>query len=110
MPLRYPYADAYLAPLVTMAREDQSAADVAMLGTLPAAWVQRLTVLRAYVITCTESMKSADDVFSAKLAAYRKDYAEAIPQARAAQQAADAAAGVPSKGGGSVFTVSLERG
>ena len=35
---------------------------------------------------------------------------EAIPQARAAQQAADAEAGLPSNGGGSVFTVSLERG
>ena len=109
MPLRYPYADAYLAPLVTQAREDQAAAEVAMLGTLPTDWVARLTVLRAYMITCTESMKSSDDVFAAKLAAYRKDYTETIGPARAAQAAADSAAGKLPVGAGSVFSVSLDR-
>lgn len=110
MPTTYAYADGYLAPLVTQAREDQAKADVSMMGTFPASWVQRLVILRAYIITCTESMKSADDVFSAKLAAYRKDFTETLPQAKAAQAAADQAAGTIPKGGGSVFTVDLQRG
>lgn len=108
MPLVHTYADAYLAPRVTEARETQAAADVAQLGTLPEAWVTRLTVLRAYVITCLENMASADDTFAAKLSAYRKDYEAAIPQARAAQAQVDA--GTPSTGGGSFFTVDLQRG
>lgn len=62
-------AGAYLAPLVTVTRELQATADVAMLGTFPAAWVTRLTTLRAHIITCTECMKSPDDVFVSKLSA-----------------------------------------
>lgn len=110
MALRYPYTDAFLAPRVTQAREDQAFDEVAQLGTLPAAWVTRLTVLRCYMITCIESMQSNDDTFSAKLAGYRKDYDTALPQARAAQAQADAAAGLPATGGSSFFTVDLSRG
>ena len=110
MPLRYPYADAYLAPLVTQAREDQANDDVALLGTFPAGWVQRLVVLRSYVITCQESMRQEGDLFTQKLAAYRKDYADALVQAKAAQEAIDAASATPPTGGGSFFTVDLQRG
>ena len=110
MALQQPYMDAFLAPRVTQAREDQAIADVAQLGTLPAAWVARLTVLRCYVITCMENMQSDSDTFAAKLSAYRKDYEAAIPQARAAQAQAEAAAGKPSTGGSSFFTVDLSRG
>lgn len=110
MPLLYPYADAYLAPLITQAREDQAVVDVGMLGTFPADWTQRLTVYQTYIITCTEAMKSSDDVFSAKLAAYRKMLADALPAARAAQAAVDETAGVAPIGGGSIFTVDLQRG
>jgi hypothetical protein len=107
MPLAYSYPDAYLQPLVTQAREDAAAADVAQLGTLPTHWVARLVVLRAYVITCLESQKAPDDLFSAKLAAYRKEYDAALAQGRAAQMAVNAAA-APG-GAASPFTVSLER-
>lgn len=110
MALRYPYADPYLAPHVTGAREDAAFASVSALGTLPAYWVERLTVLQAYVITCAECMKAPDDVFSAKMAAYSKAFAQALPQARAAQQMADEAAGVAPTGGGSIFSVDLQRG
>lgn len=106
MPLANPYADAYLAPLVTQAREDQAASEIAMLGAFPVEWTQRLTVLRAYVITCTESMKAPDDTFSAKLSAYRREFDAALPQARAAQAAVDAGT---TPGGSSVFSVALER-
>lgn len=110
MALRYPYMDAFLAPRVTQAREDQAFSDVADLGTLPAAWVSRLTVLRTYIITCMENMASSEDAFAAKLAAYRKDYDAAIPQARAAQAVAEANAGLPPTGGSSFFSVDLQRG
>lgn len=106
MPLANPYADAYLAPLVTQAREDQAASEIAMLGTFPDEWTSRLTVLRAYIITCTESMKSSDDTFAAKLSAYRKEFDAALPQARSAQASVDADT---TSGGSSVFSVELER-
>lgn len=107
MPLTHYYADAYLAPLVTEDREARATADVAELGTLPAAWVTRLVVARAYVLTCLESQRAADDTFSAKLAAYRKEWDSALAQARAAQAAAAAAAG--GTGSGSFYSVPLER-
>ncbi|MBB1161471.1 hypothetical protein [Aquariibacter albus] len=107
MPLTHYYADAYLAPLVTEEREARAAADVAELGTLPAAWVARLVVARAYVLTCLESQRAADDTFSAKLSAYRKEWDSTLAQARAAQAAADAASG--GTGSASIYTVALER-
>lgn len=108
MALRYPYADGYLAPFVTGAREDQAAALVAELGTFSAYWTEQLTRLQAYIITCTEGMKATDDVFAAKLGAYRKDFEATLSRARAAA-ATEAADGVPT-GGGSFFTVDLQRG
>lgn len=109
MALQNAYMDAFLAPRVTQAREDQAISDVAALGTLPAAWVSRLQVFQTYIITCRESMSSADDTFAAKLASYRKDYDTALRQAQAAQKIAEAAAGKPQLGGGSLFTVELNR-
>lgn len=108
MALTYPYTDAYLAPLVTQAREAKALADVADLGTLPDVWVERLAVLRTYIITCLESQKAPDDMFGVKLSAYRKEWTEALAQARAAQIAAEAAAGTAA-GGGSAFSVELVR-
>jgi hypothetical protein len=107
MPLAHTYADAYLAPLVTVDRETRAAADVSDLGTLPAAWVARLVVLRAYILTCIESQKAPDDLFGAKLAAYRREFDGVLAQARAAQAAIDSAAGTG--GSGSFFTITLER-
>lgn len=107
MALTYTYADGYLAPLVTPAREQKAIDDVQLLGTLPEAWVQRLVVLRAYVITCLESQKAPDDLFAAKLITYRKEYSDVLAQARAAQAAAG---GSSAAGGWSFFTVPLERG
>lgn len=107
MPLQNTYTDAYLAPLVTQAREAQAITDVAALGTLPAEWVTRLTVIRAYVITCLECTQSPEDLFTVKLKAYRTDYADNLAQARAAQAVIDAGSGTA--GGASFFSVALER-
>lgn len=110
MPLAYTYADAYAAPQVTVDRETRAAADVAALGALPAEWVARLTVIRAYVIACIECAKAPDDLWSAKLSAYRKEWESALPQARAAQQqaAANSATG-GGRGPTGPFIVALER-
>lgn len=109
MALTYAYTDAYLAPLVTEDREARAVADVAAIGTFPTDWTERLVRLRAYVLVCLESAKSPDDLFTAKLAAYRKEWDQALPLARAAQDAATAAAGgVPTMA--SLVSIPLERG
>jgi hypothetical protein len=107
------YADKYLAALVTSEIAARAESDVSDLGAMPAAWRTRLEILRAYIIVCLESMKAPEDLFSAKLAAYRADWKEALPQARAAQATAEAAAaaenGTAISGGSSFFSVALER-
>lgn len=107
MTTTYTYSDDYLRHLVTDARETRAVVEVSQHGVLPEEWVTRLVILQAYIITCLECMKSADDTFSAKLAAYRKIYADTLSQARAAQALIDAENG--GTGGGSMFTVPLER-
>ena len=109
MPLANTYPDAYLVNLVTQARETKAIADVAALGTLPAAWATRLVILRAYIITCLESSRAPDDMFTVKLAAYRKEWPDSLAQARQAQAAVDAATGA-GEAGASPFTVELIRG
>ena len=112
MALTQTYHDEYLLKLITQSREDRAAADVADEGTFPASWTSRLIVLRAYVITCQECMRTPDDTFDAKLKTYRAEYKDALVSARLAQLAATAAAGGSSapSGGGSFFTVDLMRG
>lgn len=104
MALTNPYHDAYLAPLITQDRETRAAAEVAQLGAFTDAWAQRLTVLRAYVLTCIESQKASDDLFAAKLAAYRKEFDAVLPSARAALAAAN-----PQAGAGSAISLVIER-
>ncbi len=104
--MSYEYTDAYLANLVTDERAARAKSDVAAMGTFPTDWTDRLNIQRAYIITCLESQKSADDVFSAKLSAYRKEFEQTLASARIAQQAIDSAtSNVPY----SLFSISLER-
>ena len=102
--LAYTYTDGYLAKLITQDREDRATADVAALGTFPAVWTERLIRLRAYVITCQESMQSPDDLFSAKLKTYQKEFDAMLPVAQAAQDATTSTTGT-----GAVFSIPLER-
>ena len=104
MPLTYTYPDAYLAPLVTTDRELRAIADIALLGTFPAAYTQRLVVLRAYIITCMESKSSPDDLFTEKLKDYRKEFADTLPAARNAQAALSSGATVLA-----TMSINLER-
>lgn len=97
------YADAYLASLVTEAREQRAFDDVDALGTFATAWRNKLAVIRAYIITCLESQSDPDDLFSAKLAAYRREWSDTLAQARAATTDDD---GDPMR----VLTMRFERG
>jgi hypothetical protein len=93
MPLAHTYTDAFLAKHITTDIETRAAADVADIGTLPAAWVIRLEITRAYVITAIEKGTSSEDTYAVKLGYYRKEWDSQLQQARMAQAAADAATG-----------------
>lgn len=95
------YPDAYLAKFCTIDRETRAFAEVDMLGTFADAWRNRLTVIKCYVLACLENQADAEDLFTAKLAAYRKEFDAMLAQARAATP--DAA------GNALIFNVPLER-
>lgn len=78
------YYDAYLSPLVTQDYEDRAEVDIDAIGTFAAAWRDKLIVLRAYILICLESMAAADDLFTAKLAQYRKEFDATLGKAKAA--------------------------
>ncbi len=104
MSLTYSYTDAYLAPLINQDREDRAIADVATYGTFTTAWTERLVRLRAYVIVCLESAKSAEDLFTAKLASYRKEFDTSLAHARAATNASSSSTSMAS-----LVSITLER-
>jgi hypothetical protein len=85
------YTDAHLSRLVTLERETIATGDVDALGAFPTAWRNRLITLRTYVIICLESQKGGmDDIFSAKLSSYRREYDATLVQARRAAETAGA--------------------
>lgn len=88
------YHDAYLAPLIAgnVEWENRAIDDVAELGDFPDPWPDRLTVLRAYILCCIESLAADDDVFSAKLKQYIPEYKATLNAARNAANAAAEAA------------------
>ena len=100
----YTYPDAYLSRFCVQAVETRAIADVALLGTFPAAWTARLVILQAYIISCLENQADAEDLFTAKLKNYRAEMATALPQAKAAEATA---AGTTS--GITLFSIPLER-
>lgn len=100
----YTYPDAYLSRFCTTNVETRALADVALLGTFPAAWLERLTIVQAYIIACLENQADADDLFTAKLKNYRAEMAVLLPQAKDAESAA---AGSTEKF--AIFSVPLER-
>ena len=104
MALTYAYHDAYLAPLVTADRETRALADVNTIAEFGDDWIAKLTVVRAYVLVCLESQKAPDDLFAAKLSAYRKEWDALLSQAKA--NTTDNATGQPIP----AFSIAIERG
>jgi len=78
------YGDAYLKAQVTDDREARAAADVAAIAPFGAAWLEKLTILRAYIITCLECQAQPDDLFASKLKHYREEWSSTLAEAKAA--------------------------
>lgn len=82
------YTDCYLARGVTESIETRAFADVDELGDFTTEWRDRLTVIRAYILTCLEKGAESDDTYAMKLAQYRKEFEFILAQAKRAQKAA----------------------
>lgn len=92
MPLAYTYPDAYLARFAVEERETRALADVALFATsagvtFDADWTERLTILQTYILACLENQSDGEDLFTAKLKAYREQLGTQLPRAIAAAQA-----------------------
>jgi hypothetical protein len=98
-----------LVKFATEERETRALADVALAAatagyTFSADWIERLTIVRVYILACLEHQGDKDDLFSAKLKNYQAQWDSLVPQA---VQAAAAAAESP--GGFGLFSIPLER-
>lgn len=87
MALTLTYTDCYLARGVTESIETRAFADVDELGDFTTEWRDRLTVIRAYILTCLEKGAETDDTYAMKLAQYRKEFDFLLGQAKRAQKA-----------------------
>jgi hypothetical protein len=81
------YTDCYLARGVTDSIETRAFADVDELGDFTTEWRDRLTVIRAYILTCLEKGAESDDTYAMKLTQYRKEFDFLLGQAKRAQKA-----------------------
>jgi hypothetical protein len=104
MATTYTYPDAYLGRFCTEARETRAIDDVAVHGTFSDAWTERLVIAQTYILAALENQAQEDDLFAAKLKAYRDQFSALLPQAKRA--AAEAAQETSSVG---FFTVPMER-
>lgn len=103
----YAYPDAYLAKFCTDAREARAIEDVVLMEgdkTFSADWVERLTIVQCYILACLENQADKEDLFTAKLKAYREQLQVLLPQAI---QDANSTAGTISNIG--LFSVPLVR-
>lgn len=109
MPIIYTYPDAYLARFCDEDRETRAGEEVALFAegagvTFSAEWAERLIILQTYILACLENQAEPDDLFAAKLKAYRSQLVAQLPRAVAAAQAE---AGTISNVG--LFSIPLER-
>lgn len=105
----YSYSDAYLAPFCDTDRETRAQAEVDLLETASGVtfsddWNERLVIMKTYVLAAVENQADPDDLFAAKLKAYRQHFEALLPQAIAA---ARTTAGVTD--GVGFFTIPTER-
>jgi hypothetical protein len=96
------YADPYLRPYATAEREARALDDVLLHGAFSQDWLDRLQVLRVYIIICTESLQSVDDTFSVKLKQYHQEWRHALDLAKADLSEVD-------QDVVHIFSISLER-
>lgn len=105
----YRYLDAYLSPFCIDERENRAIAEVSRLATgadveFSDDWTEQLVVCHCYVLAAMENQAAPDDLFAAKLKAYRTRFDSLLPQAIAAARTADSTVS-----GISLFSIPLER-
>ena len=107
----YTYPDAYLAVFCTEDRETRATANVDLYESqLPdgqvfsAEWTERLIITQTYIIACIENQADAEDLFTAKLKTYERQWQTLLPQAIAAT-----ASEGETLGGFGLYSVPLER-
>ena len=84
MAIIYSYLDPYLGNLVTEALETEALGDLAEIyADFSADWLEKLVPLRAYILLCTRNQTQADDVYSLKLATYRREFEAQLASAKA---------------------------
>lgn len=103
----YAYPDAYLTDFITEDVETRAGADVVLMAgarTFSATYIERLTILQAYIIACIENQAEKDDLFHVKLRIYRDQLAVELGLA-----ITDADATSGALGGGAFFSLPMER-
>lgn len=99
------YNDAYLERFCTGEREERAFAAVDLLdpdGNFTTDWRNSLTIVKCYILACLENQADPEDLFTAKLKTYNKEFDGLLAQARTAS--------VDSQGNrAAIFSVTLER-
>jgi len=96
------YPDAYLATFCDDDREERAYAAVDLLGFADSDFRDALCILKCYILACLENQASAEDLFTAKLKTYTKEFEGLVVEARTAVADDD-------DNYGSIFSVPLER-
>jgi hypothetical protein len=96
------YPDAYLQCFCDDEREERAYAAVDLLGTFEDSWRDSLTIIKCYILACLENQASAEDLFTAKLKTYSKEFEGLLDKARTA---------APDDDGNyaAIFSIPLER-
>ena len=97
------YNNAYLVRFCTEERENRAFDAVDNLGAFTTTWRNELTILKVYILACLENQADPDDLFSAKLKNYKKEFDGMLAQAETAS---------PDDEGNysSIYSIELERG
>jgi len=97
------YPDAYLARFCDDDREERAYAAVDLLGTFATTWRDSLTIIKCYILACLENQGDPEDLFTAKLKSYSKEFDGLLAKAQTAAVDADG-------NFAAVFSIPLERG
>lgn len=105
----YRYLDAYLSAFCVDERETRAIAEVSRLATGAGVtfsddWTEQLVVCHCYVLASMENQAAPDDLFAAKLKAYKARFDTLLTQAVAAARTEDSTVS-----GVSLFSIQLER-
>jgi len=82
----YNYTDGYLMP--DDERELRALADINKIGITDAFYLEKLVILKTYLIVCLEDQSAPDDLFNQKLKHYQSEYDKVLQEALANKNAA----------------------